>query len=264
MREIDSVDELKNIQLKIMDNVHSFCEDNGIRYFLAYGSLLGAIRHKGYIPWDDDVDIAMPRHDYDKFKDLYNKKSSVYKMVCFENDKSYELPFGKVIDIRTKMIEPLYKQNDYMGVYIDVFPIDAYVNKKQVEDAHRLRRELNVKKAQLAKGRSLMKDCVLFLGKLFLWRKSVKSILHNIDSLCRSGNVETASLVGYLPSLNKDFRDIIEKDTINKTCLAEFEGRKYRIPVGYDQYLRQQYGDYMMYPPIEKRISTHIFKAWWK
>ncbi len=264
MTEIKTIDELKSIQLQILDSIHSFCEDNKINYFLAYGSLLGAIRHKGYIPWDDDVDIAMPRPDYDKFVELYNKKTSVYKMVCFENDKAYELPFGKVIDTRTIMIEPLYRQNDYMGVYVDVFPIDAYINMNQIMKAHRLRRELNVKKAKLGKGRSILKNIFILFSKMVLLPLTVKQILYNIDDLCRLGDYRQSSYVGYIPSLNKDDRDIIDKDIISELVLAEFEGREYRIPVGYDQYLKQLYGDYMKYPPIEDRVSTHTFKAWWK
>ena len=83
-RKYINVEELKHIQLDMLSDIAEFCEQNHIKYFLAYGTLIGAIRHKGYIPWDDDIDICMPRPDYDKFLRLYNKKNSAYKAVAFE------------------------------------------------------------------------------------------------------------------------------------------------------------------------------------
>ena len=121
-RKYINVEELKHIQLDMLSDIAEFCEQNNIKYFLAYGTLIGAIRHKGYIPWDDDIDICMPRPDYDKFLSLYNKKDSAYKAVAFELDENYKLPFAKVNDTRTVMWETMYDQ-DVFGVYIDVFPL---------------------------------------------------------------------------------------------------------------------------------------------
>ncbi|MBQ8445584.1 MAG: LicD family protein, partial [Opitutales bacterium] len=125
MREITH-EELKQIQLGILDKVHEFCEKNGITYFLSSGTLIGAVRHKGYIPWDDDLDLYMPRADYDKFIKLFSANSPENtKLLSLETDKKYQYPFAKVIDDRTEMVETAVGESFKIGVYIDVFPVDS-------------------------------------------------------------------------------------------------------------------------------------------
>ena len=105
MKPID-VYELKRIQLEILDNVMKFCDENDINCWLNGGTLLGAIRHKGYIPWDDDIDLGMLRKDYEKFRQLFNVNNTRYKLVCFDDDTEFLYPFGKVIDTSTILYEP--------------------------------------------------------------------------------------------------------------------------------------------------------------
>ena len=119
MKEIKN-DELRTIQLDILQNVHDFCMKHDIKYTLAYGTLLGAVRHGGYIPWDDDIDIAMLRPDYERFMQEY--KNDIYKFTECRLDKDVHIGFGKVEDTRTIVIEGGNTKN--LGVSIDVFPID--------------------------------------------------------------------------------------------------------------------------------------------
>ncbi len=262
-RKID-VSDLKAIQLDIMDDIHAFCETNGIRYFLAYGTLIGAVRHKGYIPWDDDIDICMPRPDYDKFIELYNKKPSSYRMVCYENSMDYQLPFGKVHDTRTVMNEMQYKSNESFGVYIDIFPIDGFANDKLLQKAQILRRMLNAKKALFGKGRSIAKELFILFGKIYLFHTSARQILSKIDSVVRTAEFDKTELVGYLPSLNKGRKGIFPRHYFEESILSDFDGRRYRIPIEYDNILTSEYGDYMKEPSDDNKVSTHVFEAWWK
>lgn len=116
-------EQLKKIQLEILDVVTQFCDANGIRYWLDSGTLLGAIRHKGYIPWDDDVDLGMLREDYERFLSIFNKSNDRYRAVSLENDPKFYLPFTKVCDTTTVLYEPDEK-GFKLHINVDVFPYD--------------------------------------------------------------------------------------------------------------------------------------------
>lgn len=230
---------------------------------MAYGTLIGAIRHKGYIPWDDDIDICMPRPDYDKFLSLYNKKDSAYKAVAFELDENYKLPFAKVNDTRTVMWETMYDQ-DVFGVYIDVFPIDGCDKEGNVICKNtKLGQYLNAKKAILGKSRSFKKNCIIAVGKCLLAFTSVKTLLKKMEKIAQTIPYEQAEYVANI-MCSYGVNEIMKKSELEDTIFSDFEGCQYRIPKEYHQYLTQIYGDYMQLPPEEKRMSTHSFKAWWK
>ena len=129
--KIITSEELKAIQLDLLQKTADFCKENGIRYYLCGGTLLGAIRHKGYIPWDDDIDISMPRPDYDRFISMFNKPENDYQVIDMSNNKKYGLPFAKVHDTRT-FVDELQYTKDQFGVYIDIFPIDGVGEDEQV------------------------------------------------------------------------------------------------------------------------------------
>lgn len=258
-----NIEELKKIQLDILSDIADFCEENNIKYFLGYGTLIGAIRHKGYIPWDDDIDICMPRPDYDNFLKTYNNKRSIYKAIAFELDEDYKLPFAKVNDTRTIMWETMYGQ-DVFGVYIDVFPIDG-CDKEGNLISHNIKlgQYLNAKKAILGKTRSLRKNCIIAIGKCILAFTTIKSLLNKMQ---RASMVIPYESAEYVANLMYPYGkcEIMRKVDLEETVFSDFEGRKFRIPKWYDKYLTQIYGNYMGLPPKDKRVSTHTFKAWWK
>lgn len=260
------IDELKNIQLTILDDIASFCEQNGLTYFLTFGTLLGAIRHKGYIPWDNDIDIAMPRPDYEKFIVLYNRDTSPYRMLCYEVDKSFPLPFGKVIDNRTVMREVMYNEKAIWGVYVDVFPIDGCPNRFRYKMISSLRMLLNAKNATIGQGRGWMKDSLISFAKFFTFFLSTSDIVRKIIIISKSVSYCDSDLVGCIVESDNPYEKIIisKREVFSSFPVQKFEGREYRIPYGYDEYLRLLYGNYMEFPPIEKRKPTHIFEAWWK
>ena len=131
-----TIEEVKKMNLDILSVVADFCEKNGLRYWLYYGTLIGAIRHNGYIPWDDDIDIAMPRPDYEKFLKTFNQTSgSLYKVIEDRISIGYHTPFAKVHNPET-IIESEFSDEMAFGVFIDIFPFDGVKDEKQSKKTH--------------------------------------------------------------------------------------------------------------------------------
>ena len=264
MKEIN-INELKEIQLEIMDYVHAFCIKHEINYWIDNGTLLGAIRHGGYIPWDDDIDIGMLREDYDRFLKLFNQSSDKYKVYSIENKRDFMYPFAKVLDLDTVIYEP-NEEGIKIAINIDVFVYDnapddlEYVKKmyKKRDKYNKYYHFLLYKTKIKSEGKfSLIKDvCKGALEKIspaFLCKKIIK----NSKRFC---NFETTK-VGNFTSISKIYCD---KKLVSTSIDVKFEDRVYKAPAGYDEWLRAFYGDYMELPPKEKQISHHLYKAYVK
>ena len=133
-----TLDEVKKIQLEILAYIDSFCKKNNISYFINYGTLLGAVRHKGFIPWDDDIDISMDREYYNMFIEKFNQDSSKYKILSLDTDKAYFNNFIKVVDTTTKIVDNRNYKTFSCGVFVDIFPMDKFNDKKIITIAKKL------------------------------------------------------------------------------------------------------------------------------
>lgn len=263
MREINS-DELKKIQLEILDMVNHFCSENNIKFWLDSGTLLGAIRHKGYIPWDDDVDIGMLRDDFERFISLFNKTGGKYKVICNELDSECVYPFAKILDADTVLYEPDEKNGVKLSVNIDLFVYDVTPGGDKTKKQYDRRDKyafLNSVQYNLYPSKTWYKKvpkaalCIALqlFPKGFFASKLVRNSKQYVgQELNHVGNFTAASRV------------LCEKAVFDSTILWDFEGKKYPIPVGYDKWLTAFYGDYMQLPPIEKRVTHHLFKAYMK
>ena len=272
MRKIN-VEELKQTQLEILDVVAKFCEENQINYWIDCGTLLGAIRHKGYIPWDDDIDVGMLRPDYDKFMKLFNEKNTRYKFRCLENDPKFWLAFGKVFDTGSLLYDSdgrILK----LAINIDIFPYDnAPDDDKIVEEMFNVRDSYYRKDRKHYYRRVLPIFFIKPRGNIlrrflaYSLRSMYKLIplcfftdfrQKMINNLRRFDNQDTKR-VGNFSSIT---RMTCDKRVFNEFIDVEFEGRKYKAPIGYDEWLRAFYGDYMQLPPVEKRVRPHNFVAY--
>lgn len=264
MKEI-SVAESREIQIGILEEVDKFCEKNKLTYFMSYGTLLGAVRHKGFIPWDDDIDIAMPYPDFMKFCAVYT--GEYYKINHWTKQPEFHCNFAKFEDIRTLSQEEIVQ--DYkMGINIDVAPIIGLPD--DIERARQyfnrivfFRNLLTLKKMKYRKGRNLIKQIGLVLSRLPLSLISNERINKRIDSMCRRYPYETSKYVICVGSFNP-VKEIIEKEKLGNPTKLEFEGHMFSAPSGYDTWLTQIFGDYMQLPPEEKRVSHHTFKTFWR
>lgn len=255
--------KLQLVELEILDEVVSICEKNNLDYFLMEGTLLGAIRHKGFIPWDDDIDIAMPREHYEKFLKLAKTQlNSNYFVHCIDTDPSYWLPFAKVRKNGTIVEEEIMTSIDtHKGIYIDIFPLDnankqeSMIQKLQAYVTKKLMAVIWLKRGLLTKKINLKHKIVLTLLKpvrlkyLSLLQQKIMSINKNKDS---KYFVNLGSCYNYL-------KHTIPKNRYYPPVKVEFEGKYYNAPNDWDYILRRIYGEnYLELPPEEKR-TNHNF-----
>ena len=266
-----SVQDMKSLQLKILNEVDNFCKQHGLTYYIFAGTLIGAVRHKGYIPWDDDVDICMKREDYNLFFQQFNAENqSRYRAISIETESEYYLASGKVIDTHTLMKENTASSYK-IGVYIDVFPMDYIPSdikhyKKTNMSIGFYRYLLSLKNAATKKKRVLWKKIVIALGQFLLKPISRTYILDKISTLSQQyltdhdDNFNLADISVY--TYGK--RELFPLSDFASTVELDFEDLKLSAPVGYDHVLSSMYGDYMKLPPKEKQISHHDYKVYWK
>jgi lipopolysaccharide cholinephosphotransferase len=273
MDEIDnrsiSLNELKKIELIILKYIREKCEANEIKYYICGGTLLGAIRHKGFIPWDDDIDIFMLRADYRKLASVIRADSiSDYQIMSFDSQDDYYFTFMKVINKRTTITEYGLKPIAGLGVYVDVFPIDGVPDNRLARFLHMklllfLRKVLNLK-IKLAKpsGRLSVKKIAKSITWWLAQGLSFRSIIGAIQGIASQYDYRKKHVGCTVAGYGTD--EILPREAFASEILVEFENELFAAPIGYDAYLTNLYKNYMFLPPEEKRISHHQFAAFWK
>lgn len=256
-----TIDEVKTIEISLLDYIVSVCHEHRLNYYLAYGTLLGAVRHKGFIPWDDDIDIYMLRDDYQKLVSLLGDNAhGRYRLLSVYNEEDYYYEYAKVVDTNTMLKVDNLKENKKEGVWVDIFPLDAigklvglqkfFIN---ISVACRI---LSVYQKFPSEKRNIVFYPIWALAKAI----GPRFFLKVTEKLATRG--KDKERVGYMASMGVD-QYYFPREWCEKTCLVDFEGKQYRAFERYDDYLRNQYGDYMTLPPEDQRI-THPIKAYWK
>ena len=258
------IDEIKEVELGVMDYIHNICREKGINYSLAYGSLLGAVRHRGFIPWDDDLDIALKRDQYDKlYQAILEDNNSIYKVISWENDSRYPYPFYRVYDSRT-VYENNYIQNDIeLGICVDVFPFDDYKDVNKEITKLDMYRRLSVYTLYGIRNKEAgIKNIIRYLMLVAFRLTRVKTWNKKLND-CSKVPVNS-EYIDYLME-SKKYSTKIDAKALDQVVEFKFEDRVYNIPTDYDHILTTIYGaDYMEIPPIEKRIQHDDFVAYIK
>ena len=258
------IDEIKEVELGVMDYIHNICREKGINYSLAYGSLLGAVRHRGFIPWDDDLDIALKRDQYDQlYQAILEDNNSIYKVVSWENDSRYPYPFYRVYDSRT-VYENNYIQNDIeLGICVDVFPFDDYKDVNKEITKLDMYRRLSVYTLYGIRNKEAgIKNIVRYLMLVAFRLTRVKTWNKKLNDCSRVP--VNSEYIDYLME-SKKYSTKIDAKALDEVIECKFEDRVYNIPKDYDHILTTIYGeDYMEIPPLEKRIQHDDFVAYIK
>lgn len=254
---------IKFIQLEILEEIDAFCKAEGLRYSLAYGTLIGALRHKGYIPWDDDIDVLMPRPDYDRFlKEFRSEKNEVIDLsesnVCVET-------FAKVSRKGTLMVDCELGRGLW-GVNVDIFPIDGAPEDDlagHYADMCRKREWIFrlcpfYKVVGKDKAKWFVKYCLKRLR--YPHAGNCAGIKAGINANLRSCRFEDSPLAGAYFG-DDGIREFMPREWFESYTELEFEGKQYPVIAHYDDYLHRLFGDYMQLPPEEKRISHHLYDS---
>ncbi len=260
-----TLEEIKLVELNILKYIKEVCERNNLLYYLAFGTLLGAIRHGGFIPWDDDVDIFMPEKDLNKLVDIIQNDSTEYKILSNRSNSNYHYAFSKVINSKTIVIEDNVDNNGEMGIWVDVFPLFE-VNKKRSYKFVLFKlfdkcRAASIRKV-LPTGFSIFFKPLIYL----LWKVcriiGPKFFLHTIEKILYCNVSSNAKYVMAVETIVQ-YGGVFEKDIFGKGCKVQFEDEMFLAPQEYEKYLEQTYGDYMKLPPENKRV-THNIVAYYK
>lgn len=268
-----------NAILEIYTEVARVCEKHGLRYYLTDGSAIGAVRHGGFIPWDDDFDMSMPREDYEKFIEYAKTElPSHLKFLNWKNCPEFNFLFGKVQDCRREKVEATEKECGYMlsnGLYVDVFPIDGYPTSKWeifwVRKYTYLLRALWRAKFGVFKNQSWKGKVLCIIGRclsLFVpWIRTPQQIMARCERLLLKHPFKDAQYTSrasvYLTGLN---RPPLPAAWWGTATWHAFDSIKVPLPQDYDSYLRFYYGDYMKLPPVEKQQPSHGYAyrcGWW-
>lgn len=270
MKEL-SIKEVHDGTLTILRKIIYVCDQIHVKYYLAYGSLIGAVRHKGFIPWDDDLDIVMLRPDYDVFCQYclsHEDELQPFKLICRENEDRYPYNIARFNDMRYKA-EYQNVQTYDSGMFIDVYPLDGVKAMTPYEIC------------RLDKKRD-------YLIKMILWsvddhyepsvhnkwyRSAIKYIVRSYAKLRGSryylDKMENLKMLypydacEYVAEMVWDTKTVLcKKEWFAEGTMVDFEGMKVCAPKDIDGFLKAYYGDYMKLPPIEERVPSHGYKLY--
>jgi len=253
--------DIRPLQLKILEillTLDKVCKEHNLRYFIMAGTMLGAVRHKGFIPWDDDSDVGMPRADYDLL--IANAKQWLpeqYQFICAENDSSYPLPFAKIQDANTTLIERIGLK--YVGgIFLDVFPLDGVPNRKISQKIHFARYQFYRKALYFVcrdpyKHGKGIRSWIPLLFRKFFTPKNVQQSIRNI--LTKYDFDKSTFVADYDDGIN----GIMNKKIVGTPTPVLFEGKEVFGIENSDVYLRQKYGNYMEIPKQAKQRQHNFY-----
>ena len=262
-----TVEELRKIgliQLEIMDEVHNICEEEQITYYMIGGTLLGAVRHSGFIPWDLDIDVGMPREDYERFKKICSKRLQ-YPYVYLDHTqcRTFFRPHAVISRMDTRISIKYDDVNPKLldlGIYIDIFPLDnapddSKLRQKQSERLLKIRKFKSIRIPYSYSHKKWKRYAHYAVSAALFWIPVRKINQYQQDQMQKYRYQKTKCICS-MGSQYAYSKQCMDREIYGEPVLLDFEGRKYYAPANYKAYLTQLYGDYMKLPPEEKRKAN--------
>jgi lipopolysaccharide cholinephosphotransferase len=273
MKEM-TLQDVQAVSLNIMKHLHDFCMQHNIKYSLGFGSLIGAIRHKGFIPWDDDMDIVMMREDFERFCKIYEDDPE-FKLFSYNRGNTYAA-MARLCEMQMTSVKtgsPLFTEPT--GVWIDIFPLDSVDNDKDVffskiEAIKDIQRKVFCCRKQMREWRGV--KSMVHIRSFVDWGlhhrkawKNINMLIKQQNDLCVSFADHDSKMMSLLAFPAYIERDFSPKCVFDEVIDAPFEDNQFKIMKGYDKWLTIIYGDYMTPPPVEMQKRSHsIHKYYWK
>lgn len=270
MKEL-TLREIQLGELEVLKKLAEICRENNLKYFIAYGTLLGAVRHKGFIPWDDDVDVIMPRDDYNQLVEWCRDHAGELKHFVLKHyslDKKYIYPIARLCDTRYQVD---YKDSiDYgLGLFIDIYPFDGCGD--NIKEAKKIEKSFkNIRACIAVAGNphfiasktAFWRNCIKIPLYCYAKTRGINHLLSKLDRCAQKHKYEDSKLVYCTVWGNTNYS--VEKSIFDDVVYMNFEGFQFPAPAQYDRWLKNIYGDYMAFPPKEDRIAHHCYKAYRK
>ena len=259
-----TIEQMRARQLRLLDAVIEHCAARGLRYYLCAGTLLGAVRHAGYIPWDDDIDLMLPRPDFEKFCASFPSEAPTdVSLRSLASSHDYVLPFAKVCDDRSR----LEVESDIikgLGVFIDVFPVDGWCDRGRLKSLQRVMLKglldvMRIKHVVLRRQRTMLRNSLLAVAKVVLapWRPRRVALL--MERVARWGRFDSSAEGGVICW---GYQETVPIAAYGVPKQMTFENRTCAVPYDTDAVLRILYGDYMRLPPEDQQVTLHRFVAY--
>lgn len=263
MREV-TFEESRKIQLDILIYFDEWCKQHDLHYSLGEGTMIGAIRHNGFIPWDDDLDLLMPRKDYNKFVETYDGK---YRLISLKTDKRWWSCYSRLTDERT-IVKFRNPNLNYHGLWIAILPVDNFPDNDM--EWKKMKKKINIymkmggiKECRWSDRVSLIRNLARFAVKFMILPVSFNFIGKRMESYIARYDNQSTKRKGLLACLWDDIW-VCDAKAFDGYEDVLFEGKYFPVIKGYDTYLTCQYGDYMTLPPEEDRVPRHHFVVYWK
>ena len=262
-----SLKEIQSIEFDILVDFKKYCEEHNLSFFLSNGTLLGAVKYQGFIPWDDDIDVILPREDYERFISEFVSDGK-RELLCTERNSQFVFPFAKLYDTATVVQNDTGHSDCICGVHIDVMPLDYWcdslsLSHKKAEKMKRLSLYLGFSISKFCKGQTVLRTCaksiLIAFTRLLGHAHYRQKLQKEVDAVLSENGTKYCGCVVW-PTYGK--RNVMPAEIFASATEVQFQGEAFPAPVGYDAYLRQMYGDYSKDLHPKKQKSHHLFKAY--